>query len=163
MNKAAFISDDGRYRYWLSRDWDATKKRVMFVMLNPSTADASVDDPTIRKCVGFAQRLGYGGLSVYNLFAYRATDPKDLESAGYPVGPDNDEHIAAGLGMVDAVIFAWGANAREAIDRIQQVAKLVYSTQLPVCALRLLADGVPQHPLMLPYSCQLIPLSGRLL
>jgi hypothetical protein len=162
VSKAAFISDDGHYRYWLSRDWDGAKKRVMFVMLNPSTADASVDDPTIRKCVGFAQRLGYGGLSVYNLFAYRATDPAHLKSAGCPEGVDNNAHIEAGLTIVDDVICAWGANAR-GLPRVTTVVKIIDASNKPVHALHLLADGVPAHPLMLPYSCQLIPLSGRVL
>lgn len=78
MDKGAIISECGKYRYQLWRIWDDTKPKVLFIMHNPSTADANEDDPTIRRCIGFAKRWGYGGIYVGNLFAFRATDPKDL-------------------------------------------------------------------------------------
>ena len=85
--KRATISEDGLYRYALSRTWEGPIWSLAFIMLNPSTADATEDDPTIRKCIGFAQRNGCNAIEVVNLFAFRATDPNDLRRAGYPVSP----------------------------------------------------------------------------
>src|SRR5262245_19133112 len=93
QTKEALISPCGLYRYWLTRTWDNSLRRVCWVMLNPSTADAEQDDPTIRRCVGFARSWGAGGIIVVNLFAFRASDPKALLRAADPVGPDNDGHI----------------------------------------------------------------------
>src|SRR4051812_49823510 len=87
----AVISACGAYRYVLTRQVGGGVRRATFIMLNPSTADASNDDPTIRRCIGFAQRWGCGQLAVLNLFAYRATDPADLKRASEPVGPENRE------------------------------------------------------------------------
>ena len=85
----ALLSSCGTYRYRLWRYWHTEREPLIFIMLNPSTADAMQDDPTIRKCIGFAKRLGFGGIEVVNLFAYRATDPRDLRANGYQVGPDD--------------------------------------------------------------------------
>src|SRR4051812_5648202 len=95
MIKTATISDCGTYRYRLGRSWEPSMPRLGFVMLNPSVASADIDDPTIRRCIGFAQRLGFGSIDVGNLFAYRATKPKDLKEAGFPEGPDNNDHLRA--------------------------------------------------------------------
>lgn len=120
-------------------------------MLNPSTADADIDDPTIRKCIGFAKRLGYGSILVNNLFAYRATDPKELKRNGYLVGELNDGHIKSMNVTTDKIVCAWGVNAR-GLSRVKDVLKLIENPY----ALRLTNDGVPWHPLMLPYSCTLL-------
>ena len=93
MIRTALFSPCGRFRYRLGRRWGASPT-VAFVLLNPSTADDERDDPTVRRCVDFARRLGFGGLEVVNLYAYVATDPDDLRRAGHPVGPENDQHIA---------------------------------------------------------------------
>lgn len=155
MKKTAIISDCGTYRYRLGRRW-ADGGSMLFVMLNPSTADAEVDDPTIRKCMGFASRAGFGAIEVVNLYAYRATDPKALKTAGWPVGPKNHEHVS--LAMLDTihgggiVVVAWGANARgrpEASSMLEKMARTGFAAH----ALRILPDGTPAHPLMLPYSC----------
>lgn len=79
MIKGAKISECGKYRYQLWRIWDESLPKVLFIMHNPSTADADVDDPTIRRCIAYAKEWGYGGLYVGNLSPYRATDPKDLK------------------------------------------------------------------------------------
>lgn len=93
MIKSAIISECGKYRYSLSRIWDENKANVLFIMLNPSTADGDVDDPTIRRCIGFAKSWGYGGIYVGNLFAYRATDPKELLKVENPIGFENIHHL----------------------------------------------------------------------
>ena len=100
--KQAVLSDCGTYRYRLWRKWGCGSP-LLFVMLNPSTADAEVDDATIRRCLGFADAHGFGELEVVNLYAYRATDPADLKRAGYPVGPDNDAHIEDAMHACAAV------------------------------------------------------------
>lgn len=158
----ADLSDDGVYRYWLGRRWGGGES-LAFIMLNPSTADGTEDDPTIRKCVGFARRLGYSGISVFNLYAYRATDPKDLKRAMRSgvdvVGPENDERLramlAARLARGDGVVAAWGAHAPDA--RVREVLAMPGSRAL--CTLGLTAKGVPRHPLMLGYEgATLIPM-----
>ncbi|BDA75123.1 hypothetical protein CAL7716_092890 [Calothrix sp. PCC 7716] len=105
MKKSALIVGD--YRYLLSRKWDASKPKITFVMLNPSTADANQDDPTLRKCINFAQSLGYGSLKVVNLFAYRATKPCELRKVADPVGPKNNYYIQLATRRASLVIVAW--------------------------------------------------------
>lgn len=158
MEKDAVISECGRFRYSLSRVWNRDLPQGVFVMLNPSTADASEDDQTIRKCIGFGQRLGMGGFEVVNLYAYRATDPKDLRSAGFLVGPDNDRYITNAVRRATGpVICAWGAHAR-GLARPHQVQKLLQSAGLQQAhALVLLKDGTPGHPVLLGYVDQLTP------
>ncbi len=109
----ADLSDDGVYRYRLTRQWDHTKPSMVFAMLNPSTADADADDATIRKCRKLAKREDCGGIVVVNLFAYRATKPKQLRNAADPVGPENQAWIEGVLDVCAAedglLICAWGA------------------------------------------------------
>jgi hypothetical protein len=109
MKRSAYISPCGAYRYSLSREW-APGPACTFIMLNPSTADADIDDPTIRRCIGFAKAWGFGGLAVVNLFAFRATSPKDMQSAAEPVGPANDAAIADGVGLSTIAVAAWGVH-----------------------------------------------------
>jgi hypothetical protein len=112
---SATISVDGRYRYDLHRCWDSSSTMLPFVMCNPSTADAAIDDPTIRRCIGFARRLGFGGIVVRNLFAWRATSPRDLAAARRAgediVGPDNPVWLAGLQRMTTPVVAAWGSLA----------------------------------------------------
>ncbi len=93
MTKGAAFDSTGTYRYALWREWDASAPRLGFVLLNPSTADAENDDPTLRRCMGFARAWGYGSLQIVNLFAYRATVPDALRWVADAVGPENDRHI----------------------------------------------------------------------
>ncbi|RWA55330.1 hypothetical protein AU476_07420 [Cupriavidus sp. UYMSc13B] len=162
MEKTAIISDCGTFRYHLARRWGAGRP-MMFIMLNPSTADADIDDPTIRKCIGFAERNGCEAIEVVNLFAYRATDPRELARAGYLAGPLNLEYVtrtanrtqdAAGI-----IVCAWGANARGLYQALDIRARLT-TIGHELHALKLLADGTPAHPLMLPYSSKLACISG---
>jgi hypothetical protein len=154
---SAVISPCGQFRYLLRRSWDISRPAVTFVMLNPSTADAEQDDPTIRKCRGFADRLGFGALNVVNLFAFRATKPADLKRAGYQRGPECDEWIARAVRETGNVICAWGSNARGLV-RPAEVIDILRGAGMKPTALRLTDDGIPWHPLMLPYDCTLIPM-----
>lgn len=158
-DKSAVLSECGKFRYSLGRSWSEYVPSILFVMLNPSTADALTDDATIRRCAGFAASHGYGGIEVVNLFAYRATDPKDLRHAGYPVGPRNDKVIrdaAERASSFDApVCVAWGSNAA-GLERPQVVLKILRSAGARIQCLKVTRSGYPQHPLMLPSSCMLM-------
>lgn len=155
ISTGAVLSECGTYRYRLWRRWgDGTA--LLFVMLNPSTADATADDATIRRCIRFAQAHGHGAVEVVNLYAYRATDPKDLRRAGYPVGPDNDEHTVAAAREAAEVCVAWGANVRD-LERPQIVLPMLRKLGVSLQCLRITRSGFPQHPLMLPSSYRLQP------
>lgn len=152
-DKGAILSPCGQYRYRLWRRWSSNVKPVAFIMLNPSTADAEQDDPTIRKCIGFAKRLGHGAIEVVNLYAYRATKPADLKRAGWPKGPENDRHILDACKDAAMVICAWGAHAR-GMERPSKVLDLLALAGIPTSALALTDDGQPRHPLMLGYDAR---------
>ena len=154
MKRSAIISDCGQFRYILRRSWDISRPALGFVMLNPSTADANQDDPTIRKCIGFAERHGFGAIVVTNLFAHRATDPANLKRAGYPVGEQNDFWISSAARDAEAVVCARGVNARK-LTRPGEVLALLKAAGRKPHALRITFDGMPCHPLMLPYTCTL--------
>lgn len=157
MNGARF-SPCGRYRYVLTRDVSILNPRLVnFVMLNPSTADATVDDPTIRRCIGYARAWDYGHLVVTNLFAYRATDPRALKSEDDPVGPDNGEYIATWATHADLIVVAWGAHGAY-LDRSAAVlAQLRAIGKVPHYLART-KRGQPCHPLYLPADLQPLPL-----
>ena len=149
LYRDAIISPCGLYRYTLVRLWDKDKPYLPFVMLNPSTADATKDDPTIRRCISFAQREGAGGIVVVNLYAFRSTDPKVLRTVPEPVGPLNKTAIfdaattAAEAGM--PVICAWGAHgitpaASDALRKAREFGAVL-------ACLGKTAGGHPRHPL----------------
>lgn len=141
---------DGPYRYTLWRTWANHQQPAIcaWVMLNPSTADASDDDPTIRRCIGYSRRWGYDGLVVRNLFALRATDPRELHAAADPVGPAND-HWLTRWDRVARLVVAWGTGRHPRIaDRWRHAAALL-APHRPVC-LRTARDGQPVHPLYQP-------------
>lgn len=152
MKSSAEISPCGTYRYVLTRTWDENPiaPKMVFVMLNPSTATAEEDDATIRKCIGFAKRYGFGGIVVVNLFALRSRDPKLLRKHPDPIGPDNDEWIKrATTCPFDSVIVAWGTNGKHFPERVKAVVKIISRA---VRALDVTDDGHPWHPVMLGYD-----------
>lgn len=160
MNKSAVVSDCGQFRYILRRLWNPSLPALGFVMLNPSTADADKDDPTIRKCIGFAERLGFGAIVVTNLFAYRATQPADLKKAGYPRGEECDWWIEKAVRESNFTVCAWGSNAR-GLNRPTEVLKIIQGVWgVAPRTLALTDDGIPRHPLMLPYTCTLTELAA---
>lgn len=140
----AVADDTGTYRYRLWRRW-GPGATVLFVLLNPSTADAEHDDPTLRRCAGFARSWGLGGLELVNLFALRATDPRRLRQAPDPVGPDNDRHIRAAARGADLVVAGWG-NQGARTERAAVVAHLLERKRTLHC-LGVTRLGQPRHPL----------------
>lgn len=151
----AEISACGLYRYRLWRDWTAGR-RLRFFMLNPSTAGATDDDPTIRKCIGFARRLSWGGIDVINLFALRSTDPKALPFHPNPIGPDNDAAIAESLSGAGLVICAWGnLPSKEFRPRVAAVLEKLARHSDQVLCLGRTRDGAPRHPARLAYATPL--------
>ena len=154
MIKDAYISDDELYRYSLVRDWQENFPVMLFVMLNPSTADAVEDDPTIRRCIGFAERENCGAIEVVNLFAYRATDPKAMKAAEDPIGPENDQVIREALLEAEMVVCAWGAHGSFQ-GRSQKVLDLIRGEGHKPMALGVTKAGEPRHPLYLPANAPL--------
>jgi len=146
MNKSAVISECKKYRYSLVREW-ASNRPCCFIGLNPSTADAGNDDQTIRRCIGFAREWGCGSLHMYNLFAYRATDPAAMFSARKKgvdiVGPRNDEFLESVMDSGALIIAAWGTHGSQS-----ETGKGLIETGL-VQHLGLNKNGSPKHPLYL--------------
>lgn len=138
---------DGDYRYSLWRTLKTTKhpRRLLFIMLNPSTADAQCDDPTLRRCLGFASSWGYDVLEVCNLFAYRATDPVVLRRVLDPVGPSNNEYLEQAVVRASVVVAAWGTRG-DLKNRAADVTELTIRLRQLSC-LGLTKDGFPRHPL----------------
>lgn len=141
----AVLSEDGFYRYFLSRQWGHDGKRVAFIGLNPSVADAENDDPTIRRCVGFAKMWGGTSLWMVNLFAYRSTKPDFLRIVPDPVGPENDAWLERVILSADLVVAAWG-NHGKLLGRGAEVENC-YRDRLHRLAVTKL--GMPKHPLYL--------------
>ena len=141
VTRSAVLSPEGMYRYRLDRTW-GQGPRVLFVMLNPSTADGTQDDPTLRRCIRFARDWGYGSLTVANLYAYRATAPADLKKAADPVGSECDLYLKRCAGEASLVVAAWGMHAQP--ERVKQVRRLLGPE---VMALAWTKAGQPRHPL----------------
>jgi hypothetical protein len=155
LRKAAIISKCGVYRYALERRWDRDRPYLMYVMLNPSTADHQKDDNTIRRCTGFAKAFGYGGILVANLYAYRTPHPAALKDAYRRgtdiIGPWNNKYLLKLAKQADNVVCAWGQ-----LGPISGRAKEVFEMfPRPVYALAFTKKGYPRHPLMLPNSSKM--------
>lgn len=141
VKRGATISDDGKYRYRLWRIWDENKAKILFIMLNPSTADGSKNDPTIRRCTRFAKDWGYGGIYVGNIFAYRTPHPNNLDKVDDPCGPKNKFHVKQMADKCSIIVCAWGNSQGAPPDWLREVGNLFYLDQNK--------DGTPSHPLYL--------------
>lgn len=149
----AVYSDCETYRYSLTRVWDPAGRRVMFVMLNPSTATEVQNDPTIERCERRSRALGFGGFRATNIFAYRATDPRDMRRMEQPEGPDNMATILEGMEWADMVICAWGTHGAHR-EQGARVASALRATGRDLFHLGLSKAGHPKHPLYIAYSQQ---------
>lgn len=157
--KSAMISECGKYRYTLTRVWDETHPKLPFCMLNPSTADAEQDDPTIRRCIAFAKRDGYGGVHIVNLFAYRATDPRELRTAADATGPDNATWLldATAYAITHNVPFvcAWGSGILWLSTN--NMRRILRRSGARLVCLGTTNDGFPRHPLYVRADTPLEP------
>lgn len=166
----AEISSCGLYRYALWRRWDTKLPVAVFVMLNPSTADASINDPTIRKCIGFAKRWNCGGIHVVNLFAFRATKPTALLGGFGPTGTYNTQYQRVALRKctpwqeqrTGPCVVAWGTHSTKALRALignesNLLRQLAVGIPVRLQCLGTTKNGSPRHPLMLPYTTELQP------
>ncbi|AMQ67013.1 DUF1643 domain-containing protein [Mycolicibacterium fortuitum] len=152
---SAVISECGRYRYELIRRW-GDGPLLEFVMLNPSTADAEKDDPTIRRCIGFGKAWGYGGIVVHNLYAYRATAPDMLANVDDPIGPANRDYL--GNKIATCTIAAWGAHPAAVGWWNGYPYNITAALKRPqLLCLGVNGNGSPKHPLYVPSSRTPIP------
>lgn len=156
----AVLSDDLRYRYRLDRDFVSRrgcdrKKTAVFILLNPSSADADIDDPTVRRCIGFCARWRCGRLVIVNLFAWRATKVRDLKRAKDPVGPGNDAAIRKAVREATkskgVVVAAWGANGSW-LGRAREVMDMLGKMKADAVCLCRTGGGAPEHPLYVAYD-----------
>ena len=153
MRRAAVISACRQYRYELRRVWDDSAPLVLFIGLNPSTADDTCDDNTSRVCINYARRWGYGGLLLGNLFAYRSTDPSALYTAQDPVGPENDVYLGTLQSQAQLVVCAW---SNTGAYRARDLAVLS-TLAAPHCLVKL-KSGRPGHPLYKRADLQPVPM-----
>lgn len=163
--KSAIISPCGRYRYRLERQCEGDGQTTI-IMVNPSTADADNDDPTIRRLIGFGNRYQWGRIVIGNLFAFRSTDVRVLENQTDAVGPDNDAHLLDMLREADRLVVAWGPKGklpRRLRTRYRRILEMAHTTsRRPMSIGKPAKDGHPCHPLMLAYSTELQPWSPPL-
>jgi len=153
IDKGAKFDSERRFRYTLWRAWAPVRKYVNFVMLNPSTADEDVLDPTVTRCVGYAKYWGYDALFVTNIFALRATDPRELYACRDPIGPANDQWIWETADHAELVVAAWGTNGKLDGRGLQVAEKL--QPFGPKC-FGLTKYGHPKHPLYLRKDADLL-------
>ena len=157
--RTAVISPCGNYRYLLTRIWDERLPLLVFIMLNPSVADAEIDDPTIRRCMWFAKREGYGGIVVANLYAFRATSPRDLFKAKSPFGPDNEATLRDIATAYPKIVCAWGSHG--AAMATASINGLLRHGGAQLVCLGRTKDGHPRHPLYVPGNQPLEPFDHR--
>lgn len=154
-SKASF-SKDRLYRFSLYRRWKKLGKEILFICLNPSTADETTNDPTVRRCINLAKGWGYRGVWVGNIFALRATNPLELYKVYDPIGRENDLALKKMADRCIEVVFAWGNHGRF-LNRGQQVSSMIGSGQ----CFGVNQSGEPRHPLYLPRDVQLIEYPRR--
>jgi hypothetical protein len=154
MKQGAIFDSSGCYRYSLWREWDGAAPKVGFVMLNPSRADAKVNDPTICRCLGLARAWGYGALEVVNLFAYRTAYPDELKRVDDPIGHANDEHLASLGDRVSQIVLAWGNWGR--LMQRDRVVLPLFAQQSRLRCLGMTKLGQPRHPLYLAKTTPLV-------
>ena len=149
----AIYSDCEKYRYSLTRVWDEAAPRVVFIMLNPSTATEIQNDPTVERCERRARALGYGAFCFCNIFAYRATDPKVMRAQPDPVGPENDTAIIEAAKWANDIVCAWGTHGAH-MGRGKAVEHIMRNQPKPLTHLGLSIAGHPKHPLYIGYKVQ---------
>lgn len=162
--RGALFSPCRQYRYLLWRTWDASKPALCFIMLNPSTADAENNDPTVERCQRRAVTSGFGAVHVLNVFAFRTTDPEDMKKESDPVGPENDGYIARAAASAKAngaqLVAAWGHHA-QFMDREKHVLKIFRHFDVDLYCLGVTMAGYPRHPLYVGYETKPVIFKGK--
>ena len=153
MKNTAKLSECRKYRYALWRTWDDSKPYVMFVGLNPSTADENTDDPTLTRCINYAKSWGYGGVCMVNLFAYRATEPSDMKASNDPIGSENNKWLKNMAKEAALVVAAWG-NDGSYLGRSKQVLEIIPN----LSCLKVNKSGEPAHPLYQAAKLKPVPM-----
>ncbi len=171
IKRAARFDSSRRYRYRLDRCWrsdnfesnnfEIDKSDLVFVMLNPSCANETADDPTLRACIQVAQRWGFGSLSVVNLFGYCTAHPAELKTVADPVGPENDDYLIAAAEQAQQVVLAWG-NAGVFLGRDRTILTLLTPYHSKLSYLQINRSGQPRHPLYIPRNAPLKPYTSAL-
>lgn len=155
IHSLAIYSSCERFRYSLTRSWDAAKPRLLYIMLNPSKATELANDPTIERCQRRATHLGYGAFRVCNLFALRESDPARLRRARAPVGPDNATQLSEAIAWCDDILCAWGVHGTHR-DQNSGVIEQLRGCGKRLLVLGLTKNGHPRHPLYVPYHAELV-------
>ena len=156
IKSGASLSPCRAWRYKLSRCWSRSGPLIAFIGLNPSTADEFNDDPTVRHCIGFARRWGFGGMYMLNVFAFRSTNPRALKTVADPIGPRNDAALLTTCRRCDMVVACWGMWGG-LFDRHQAVVELL--GKIPIHCLGMTQGGRPKHPLYLRSTTAPVPLA----
>jgi len=146
MRTGAYFSNNRKYRYTLFRIWDSEKQYAVFIGLNPSTADETQNDPTVTRCINYAKAWGYGGLYMLNIFAYRATDPREMKKAASPIGDENNHWILHVCNRAGIIVACWGTHGTF-LNRHKEILKLLDLHN--VWCLGVTKDNIPKHPLYL--------------
>lgn len=156
----AVFSPCGLYRYRLWRYWDRAKLPLCFLMLNPSTADDLENDPTVERCQRRALMMGFGGLEVVNIFAFRSTDPAGLLTISDPVGPENDAAIKQACRLAGMVVCAWGEHGKIG-GRSEKILEMLAADEISAHALAVNSSGEPKHPLYVSYDLRPMPFNNK--
>ncbi len=143
----AIFSEDNIHRYALIHEWELDRPSLMIISLNPSAEDGELNNPTIRRCIGFAKRWGFGRLFITNLFSFKTSSPKDLFNSENPIGNKNDYWLKKLSKKVDKVVLAYG-NHGKFKNRHEEILKIIHD---PYC-IKKSKTGMPMHPLYLKYT-----------
>lgn len=152
MLPKAIFSDDRLYRYMLTRTWDESKGYLTFIGVNPSTADENDNDPTIEQCIAIAKHWGFGGIIMLNLFAFRATDPKDMKKAVDPIGKENNRYLFETAKMSKVIVAAWGNHGKfrgKDLSVTEYLLEMQWLGYTRLVCLKRNKNGSPRHPLYL--------------
>jgi len=160
LESGAVFDASDRYRYSLWRAWSNDYPRIVFILLNPSTADEERNDPTLRRCIGFARAWKFGSVEVVNLFAYRATDTRELLKRDDPVGDENDLFLRQAVERYSTVVVGWGSKGT-LLGRDRKVLSLLADKKDVFC-LGITKDGQPRHPLYVKGDTVLMPFFAQL-
>ncbi len=159
QGNGAVIDDTKTFRYLLWRTWDVNRPRLLWVMLNPSTADEQQSDRTLGRCISFSKKWDYGSLEIVNLFAFRTSDPKDLDAVSDPIGSENDRRIAEAATRAEKIVVAWGERGIYKQRDSAVLELLAQQTSLPLYCLGKTKNGSPRHPLYIAGTTVLTPYS----